>query len=735
MRFCSTSVLVLVSVGLCACGGGGGSPGSESNGDTDSFIDNGRYDGSVNVDFTQTATPASFESAEYFRSGALDQIHASSIYSVGGTGAGQLVAIIDTGIDTDHPDLINRIHPASTNVVSGIQAEVEDGGYHGTIVAGVVAAERDGVGVHGLAYDAEVLAVRADSPGSCPAACSFSQANLALATDYASAQGADVINFSLGGATSLSTTYRQAMSDAVDAGSILVIAAGNDGASNPTYPGRFAAEAGADGRAMVVGAVNSANVIASFSNRAGVAKDAYLVAPGVSIETTYPGGGNALASGTSIATPVVSAAAATLLDAAPSLTPEQVVQLLLTTATDLGDPGVDDIYGWGLLNLAEAISPQGTLAVPTANHVDGSGVAAAESGFSLGGALGGASLPAANLMMLDDYQRPYYASLGEFASSKSSRIDLARFLDRRDSRNSTFDGGLTVNAYGLDQADQQIRAGRDLGDGLTFHAFLDDFGRLGDVINGTTPDGDLLNMQSTGHSFSSFASDAGLGLQQSLNNGLELSLTASGDRGEPARMMVAGAGMPVSDDARFAIRAGRLDQDGAVLGAQGAGLFNMPGWQSTNFAEISFEANIADDQSFFLRGALGRSDGQNVSESQPLALDDFWSSSWSLGWHGRNVFTKADRLTLAASQPLRAENAAVTTNLPVGRTLNGDVIRDKQHQHLNDQGREIDLELAYRRQLAGNRSVGINLMLRHEPGHDSSADADLIGVATYRLQF
>lgn len=735
MRSSGTSLFVLMSVGLGACGGGGSAGGVAGGGQT-----SGGYSGSVNVDFTQIANPSSFETAEYFRSGALDQINASSIYSVGGTGEGQLVAVIDTGIDTDHPQLINNLHPESTYIVTGNKADVEDGGYHGTMVAGVIAAERDNSGLHGVAFDAQILAIRADSPGTCPANCSFSQTNLAAATDYAVTHNADVINYSLGGANSLTSTFRQSLNNAADAGAVLVLAAGNDGASESTFPGQFAAQSGSDGRAIVVGAVDSNNNIAGFSNRAGVAKNAYIVAPGMAIESTFPGGGNGIASGTSMAAPVVSGAAAALMDAAPSLTPEQVVQLLLTTATDLGAPGVDDVYGWGLLNLEEAISPQGTLSIPTSDTVDGGSAVASSTSLALGGALGGVQIPAAEVMLLDGYQRAYMTPLDAFALTGSAQLDLTGFLARRDDQvgSMMFAGGqMGFTAYDIDGADRQIRLDREFGDGLAMHAFIDDRGRLGEVDRSFGLD--LINETSSGHAFSGFAKGAGFGVNQRLVGRQTLSLTAAGGAREgeesATRLLAAGYAMPITDGFTFGMRAGQLEEDEAVLGSRGQGAFALQGWQATSFAEFSLNAAVSERFSLFMRAAIGRSRGQEGGDDQPLALDDFWSTSWALGWQSKDLLAKADRLTVAIAQPLRAENAGLTTNLPVARSLEGEVIRDQRHERLNDQGREIDLELAYRRSLDDAQTIGLNVMLRHEPGHDRSAHAEVIGVATYRLNF
>ena len=309
---------ILCLGGLGACGGGGG--------------------GAASVG---SLPPSSFETQEYSASYGLGAIHASSAYAGGATGQSVTVAVIDTGIDVDHPEFANAIHPDSIDIVTG-GPTFDDADGHGTAVAGVIGARRNGALSHGVAYQSQLLVVRADALSSCgPAGCAFMPADVAVATDHAVDHGARVINYSLGGASPLDPVLESALDRAVDAGVILVMAAGNDGGSEPIFPARFAADAQADGLAIAVGSVGANDQLASSSNRAGSAQDHYLVAPGVNILAPAPGGGAALRNGTSFAAPHVAGAAAVVLQAAPFLSGAQVVELLLDTATDLGAPGTE----------------------------------------------------------------------------------------------------------------------------------------------------------------------------------------------------------------------------------------------------------------------------------------------------------------------------------------------------------------------------------------------------------
>ena len=163
---------------------------------------------------------------------------------------------------------------------------------------------------------------------------------------------------------SITNTPLSALQAVTNSGKIIVLQAGNFAGSSPA--GDAGAATALGGRAIVAGgATADGQGIQDFSNRAGNQQDFFILANTNSLITS--------SNGTSMATPRVAAAAATVIDAFGFLSPEQVVQILLNTATDLGEPGVDPVFGHGFLNLPAALSAAGEGNIPDTGDGGGGG--------------------------------------------------------------------------------------------------------------------------------------------------------------------------------------------------------------------------------------------------------------------------------------------------------------------------------------------------------------------------
>lgn len=248
-------------------------------------------------------------------------------------GAGVTVAVVDSGVDTSHPDLVARSLPAIDLVLDGATGDPNG---HGTHVAGIIAASLDGRGVAGLANSARILPVRVMSPDGTGDVATVA-AGIVAATDA----GARVINLSLGTETP-SQVLADAVAHAVGAGVTVVAAAGNDflTGNNPNYPAALP-------DVLAVSSLSTTGASSAFANT-GTYVD--LTAPGEQILSTWPGGNWAYEDGSSMAAPFVSAAAALVRAANPHFSRARVDYALTSRAQDDGSGnGRDATFGYGLL--------------------------------------------------------------------------------------------------------------------------------------------------------------------------------------------------------------------------------------------------------------------------------------------------------------------------------------------------------------------------------------------------
>ena len=353
-------------------------------------------------------TPTNYDTAEYERSNAAVSAKALAAYDKGASGAGVTIAFIDSGIDQTTNEFAGRISPASRDLVADRGIQDPDG--HGTSIATVAAAARDGSFVEGIAPQATLLVLRAEKEGSCTPDCSFYDSVIARGVDAAVAGGARVINLSLGG-TDQPPALTAAVARATAKGVFVVISAGNEMLADPDAFAQLALDPSvANGSVLIAGAIDGNRQLADFTNKAGIAKYIYLTALGVDVLALGTKGEKFYYGGTSYSAPAVAGAAALLAGAFPNLTGKQIASLLLSSADGAGAPGVDDQFGHGILNIARAFEPQGTTTIAGTPIAVSSGVNGAT-----GGAMGtgeGFRAALADAVILDSYGRAFHRDLG-----------------------------------------------------------------------------------------------------------------------------------------------------------------------------------------------------------------------------------------------------------------------------------------------------------------------------------
>jgi type VII secretion-associated serine protease mycosin len=278
---------------------------------------------------------------------SLDQMRVRAAWSAS-TGGSNVIAVLDTGVQFNHPDLAGRLLSGYDFVNDDSNAGDDNG--HGTWVAGIIAANaNDGYGMAGITWSDKVLPVKIMSREG-----TGSTADLAAGIIYAADKGADVINMSVGGFPYL-TSIQNAVNYAWNKGAVLVGAAGNNRREEVFYPASY----------DNVVSVSATQVNDEFSNWSSWGPKVDVSAPGSSVlvtncyTCTYGGhdtwGSHTYISGTSFAAPNVSGVVALIRARYPSYTPQQVVDRLRNTSDDKGYAGWDSKYGRGRVNAARAL--------------------------------------------------------------------------------------------------------------------------------------------------------------------------------------------------------------------------------------------------------------------------------------------------------------------------------------------------------------------------------------------
>jgi len=278
-----------------------------------------------------------------------------------------VVAVIDTGIDTSIPQLAESmwVNPGEiagngrdddgNGYVDDIHGwDFRDGDYssligtdlhwHGTFVAGIIAAQPGEVPIVGVAPGVKIMDVRfLDSNNT------FSSRDWNMfveAIDYAVDNGADIINMSVYANGNPPSTLQSAIHRAVQSGVVIIGISGNTGQTGVLYPGKY-------NDVIAVAATTEDDLHASFSTSG---PEVSLCAPGDGITSFVPGGQTSTRSGTSFAAPHVTGTLALILSAYPSLSPSQAVDILMGSLTDLGARGFDPSFGQGLIDAFEAVN-------------------------------------------------------------------------------------------------------------------------------------------------------------------------------------------------------------------------------------------------------------------------------------------------------------------------------------------------------------------------------------------
>lgn len=443
-------IVLITATGVAlggAAGGGGGSSSSTSTTTTSEIIYDTNYEPDNSLYYITN---------EYNAQYGLAEIHAAQAYATLASndknvaGDGVKIAITDTGVLLSHQEISANDSGLSYDF-NNDSSTVTDTNGHGTHVASIAMGAKDGKGMHGVAYDAKVVAISMLDGAS---VAGISYASKSVENGGA---GADVINMSWGVVdaedngkqyTIGSGQYYVELASLIDEFNVakandvvLVAATGNDGYTDyVSAPALFAqddnlfldAEDNTTGIMIAVASVDSDGTISSFSNQCKQAASYCLAAPGgfngsKGVYAAYIGSNSTYEElvGTSMATPHVTGAVAVLRGAWPTLTADQVVQILLRTANDEGIYANSDIYGHGLLDLQAAVQLIGVPSLASGTSVSSAGYDVSKTSLNTDPIFGDAfstnvASQLKSAVFFDDFGRDFKANLANTISRTSS---------------------------------------------------------------------------------------------------------------------------------------------------------------------------------------------------------------------------------------------------------------------------------------------------------------------------
>lgn len=706
------------------------------------------------------------------------------------------VAVVDSGVDLTHPDLAANLLPGDS-VTCDDNGCVAGGGpppagsenWHGTAVAGVIGAVRNGVGIYGVASQAKIMAIGfADAAGDLT---NGDAPGIKVALD----NGAQVINGSYGfpnfgppaagigpvgaiingsfGGTTLATQYQRG----VAAHSIFVYSAGNEGIANADIPaglpfyfqGATAPTGITQGNYdtlnpghldwsknwVSVVSVDNSNVISTFSNRCGVTMNWCIAAPGeISNSTDIGGGYTGPIQGTSFSAPNVTGAIAVMLGAFPQLTPEKVVEILFSTATDLGAAGVDSVYGHGLVNLEKATSPTsgGWSLLGRRGHAftyQSSGMALSAP---FGNAIGGSR---AYLQFVDGYGKNYTIPLsavaGNLAQSRTAIDRLGNFADAdRDNVMKLGDGSVVRFSAAQNNADAQLSGmskfsyATKVGDGenradVAVHYKTN----LADTI--AKPDEKSMASDALKNPYLNIADRMNSGVVDVHDGDTTLTMAAyQGNYSQYAYQYVfntpkslGGAYsqltyQPKDTGLRVTVDGGMNVEKNSMLGSETSGSFGID-HSNTYFTGISGKYMLAKDMALIANYHMGMTQVATDRQSVIEGVGTLFTNSFAVGAELYNVGQKNDTLGFVMSQPLRVTSGAAALNLPVNVLSSGDVVYQRNRLNLAPGGRELDFETYYRLKSGEDADLGVDAMYRVD-ANNSTGNNDATFLAKYTLK-
>jgi hypothetical protein len=680
-----------------------------------------------------------------------------------GNGTGVLIGVVDSGVHVDHPELRGRIQ-ASYNAFNG-GTLVNDQMGHGTHVAGILAGSlANGALLEGVAPGAKLAVAKVFTTGG------SSTVTIGQGIDWAvNVQRAPIVTLSLG---SNAPAMQGNLQNAVNRGTLVTAALGNDGRASGSWPAKFARESWAKGQIIAVGALDANHKRASFSNYDSSLANWTVFAPGVNVASSYtaPGAPNSYVnmSGTSMATPMVAGQAALIKSNWNFLAAPDLAQIIFQSSTRLCSDNVsatvckaranaDAMYGWGLINVGASLQPIGGLNLTSKSgrsiSFASASLASAKSGMAVG-------LPKLTSMAVDKFNRGFVVNVGAGVTNtgtatKSVPVSSAPKVAVRGARFSVQATPVTgyQTVLGLGGATGSDMGAADVHTlGKVSFGFDDAKGRSYGLGTGASH-ADFFGLQSTGTAPLSFSGEAShfnapyfalaanashVGYATTLPSGAVLRM---GSLVQSAGLETALLGASTTQGGASVATVelqktfgavttvttvGLLQETDAVLGMQGSGALGIAGNAQTSFLTLAGSRAVGTSTTLSAMVSLGTTGGyQNTASSLIDGATAARSLAWSLGLARANVLQDGDRLGLSFSMPLRTESGSLQVTTATAQSQeDGSLSYATQSMSLSPSGMERKLELAYARALASG-TLSTMAQMRFQPNHDAQAATQL----------
>ena len=726
-----------VGVGLAGGGGGGGSSGGSS----------------------WPSNPIDYQTTEYNAQYGLGNINAANAYARGYTGSGVTVSVLDSPFDTDHPNLQN-VFVTGYDASSGgtdVTCSGSCTSSHGTHVAGIIAANKNNSGMHGVAYNAKIKPITIfNSSGVDDTTTSqlVNAINAGSGSSYAAMNNSwgvsQVAQINFGGAigtkwaripstNSIASSIQTAFDNAAS-NTVIVFSNGNEGwnsstgrvyyynsssdASNltnsqgyssvnvntaSTYGSLPSSKSSLQGKWLTVVALDSSNNIASYSNGCGsIAKAWCISAPGSSVYSTVDlddsteSGSFGTKSGTSMAAPHVTGAIAILKQQFPNLTSTQLVSLLTSTATDLGDAGVDDVYGVGMLNLNAASTPSGLsyIAARNANKTQ----ATTNNTYIISSSIFGSAFKKSNLEVgvLDGYNRAYvWNPIQE--STHSIQLNASNFLNQFQEQKLK-KNKIGSNSYFTYKTDDEELINYDeikfsykdgnLTQSLSIiknneYYYLDNKNQI------SIPK--FTSIYSNFKNINQFSNELQLTEKTKI-----LSNIASGKTEDNKKVTEFSLGAEyISENFANYFSVGNIIEKDKFLGASFEGAYDLS--DSTNSSYLSFNTvNSISQNMIFNTNYIKMISKNSFTNSNFANISDVKSDSIQVGFSFKNIFEKSDKINLNYKKPLAVVDGSLNQSTVKGYNSTGDYNSVNERYSLINDARQETISIGYNSNLEEN---------------------------------